>query len=201
MSLVKRLLNWRNPHNLTSLHLSRLVRQGKVRVGPYSYGAPKVRFADAHTLSIGSFCSFADNIQIFLGGNHDPHHVSTYPFHAFADLWPHSPPLPSNVRSKGDVVIGSDVWIGSHACLLSGITVGHGAIIGAYSVVSKDVPPYAVVAGNPARVVGMRFDVQTIEALLACAWWNLSPSRLQELLPLLASDNVQALIEAAKANR
>jgi lipopolysaccharide biosynthesis protein len=99
--------------------------------------------------------------------------------------------------SRGDVVIGHDVWLGSGCMILSGVTIGPGAVVAARAVVTRDVPPYAVVAGNPARVVRHRFDAATVKALVAAAWWDLPHADVTRLVPLLQGGDIQALVAAA----
>ena len=202
MRIFERLGIRRNPHNETRLHLDKLVRKHGAAIGPYSYGKPKVRFADwGARLTIGSYCSIADQVEIMLGGNHRADFVSTYPFSAFRDAWPEAPKGLDHQGPTGDVAIGHDVWIGSGALILPGVTIGSGAIIAARAVVSRDVPPYAVVAGVPARVTRKRFDDGAIEALLACAWWDLPRHDVAALIPLLQSGDITALVTAVKARR
>ena len=113
-------------------------------------------------LHIGKFCSIADDVKILLGGEHNYHLGSTYPFDnlliRFKELGP-------SVKTKGDIHIGSDVWIGYGSIILSGVTIGDGAVIGAGSVVAKDIPPYAVAAGNPARVIKSRFSPKVVQEI------------------------------------
>lgn len=122
---------------------------------------------------IGKFCSIADHVHIFLGGNHRYDWVTTYPIA--------SQPTASNLagtrlgispNSNGDIVVGNDVWIGSNASIMSGLTVGNGAVIAAFSHVVKDVEPYEIVGGNPARHISFRFDPETISRLIAIEWWD-----------------------------
>lgn len=172
----------------------RLIRQGVITVGRHSYGVPTVRtFRGNHSrLFIGNFVSIADEVSILLGGNHPVARVSTFPFRArmhlpgaFGDGIP---------TSRGDVTIGSDVWICHKATILSGVTIGHGAIVAAGAVVTHDVPPYAIVAGAPARVVRKRFPQPIIEALLDVQWWNWSDSQVREAVPLLSSEDVDGFL-------
>ena len=200
MTFVHRIRNWRNPHNLTSVHLAGLVRRYGYAVGDHSYGRPKIRFPQRdRPLAIGRFCSIADKVEILLGGNHRTDWVSTFPFAAFPDRWPdRGDETGAYHSSRGGVTIGSDVWLGSGATVLSGVTVGHGAVIAARAVVSRDVPPYAVVAGNPARVVRMRFPAETVRALIETAWWDLPDGEVARLVPILSGLRTDELIAAVR---
>jgi carbonic anhydrase/acetyltransferase-like protein (isoleucine patch superfamily) len=103
--------------------------------------------------------------------------------------------------TRGGVAIGNDVWIGSGAVVLSGVHIGDGAVIGAHAVVARDVPAYAVVAGNPAQALRMRFDDATIAALVEAAWWELPRNEVERLIPLLQSTRAAELIAAVRAVR
>jgi acetyltransferase-like isoleucine patch superfamily enzyme len=200
--LRKRLAGPRNPHNLTRIHLERHVREHGFAVGDHSYGSPKVRWwGERARLTIGRFCSFADNVEIFLGGNHRADWVTTYPFPSFRTRWPKTPLVDPVAPARGDVAIGSDVWVGAGAAILAGVSIGHGAVIGARCVVASDVPPYAVTVGNPGRVARLRFPEKQIAGLLRTAWWELDDMAIGELLPLLMSPDVDALIKKAWALR
>lgn len=202
MKLLHRLKNWKNPHNQTRLHLARLRERYGYEIGEFSYGRPKVRFPEAGTkLTIGRYCSIADKVEILLGGNHRTDWGTTYPFSALPDLWPSAPTTEDYHTSRGDVTIGHDVWLGSGAIILSGITIGHGAVVAAHAVVTKDVPPYAIVGGNPAKVIRKRFDDATIEALLEAQWWDLPHEKIATLIPLLQSDRLRELIAAVRVLR
>lgn len=202
MNIRHRLKNWRNPHNQTQLHLSQEAARFGWDIGEFSYGRPKVRFPESGAaLSIGRYCSFADRVEILLGGNHRVDWVSTYPFSALRALWPKAPRTQAYHGTHGDVTIGNDVWCASGAFILSGVTIGNGAVLAAHAVVTKDVPPYAIVGGNPAGVLRYRFDEATIAALLDAAWWNLPPQDVARLIPLLQSDRVDDLIRAARELR
>lgn len=203
MRLIHRLRHWGNPHNRTALHLARLSERHGFAIGDHSYGRPKVRFAESgRKLTIGRYCSIADRVEILLGGNHRVDWASTFPFAAFPNAWPAAPALGGGYHgSRGDVVIGSDVWLGSGVVVLSGVTIGHGAVLGARAVVARDIAPYAIVGGNPAQLIRMRFDAETIEALLETAWWDLPDAAVAELAPLLQSDRLADLIVALRALR
>ena len=200
--LLQRLRRGRNPHNETRRHLEALARRWNFSIGAYSYGRPKVRFPESgRRLTIGRYCSIADKVEILLGGDHRLDWVSTYPFAAMAGLWPGADAPEDYHASRGDVRIGNDVWLGSGCLILSGVTVGHGAVVAAHAVVARDVPPYAVVAGNPARVVRRRFDEQTVAALVETAWWEFPQETVTRWVPLLQSGRVADLIAAVRAER
>jgi virginiamycin A acetyltransferase len=186
-----------NPHNLTQVHLAHLTgqRPAQVRVGDFTYGRPKVRFAESGAkLTIGRYGSIADGVEVLLGGNHRTDWVTTYPFPALPGLWPEAAGRVDFSTSRGDITIGHDVWIGSQAMILSGVSIGHGAVIAARSVVTRDVPPYAIVAGNPARLIRLRFDQATIAAVQASAWWDLPRETVARLLPVLMAGDVAAFL-------
>jgi acetyltransferase-like isoleucine patch superfamily enzyme len=167
----------------------------------YSYGLENIRVRDwgeGADVKVGSFCSIADNVTIFIGGNHRTDWVTTYPFgHIHKDVFNHHGK--GHPATKGDVVIGNDVWIGSGSTILSGVTIGDGAVIAANSVVVKDIPAYAIAAGNPAIALKFRFTRSQIERLLENPWWELPDSRINDLIPLLCSNDIEALIAAKNA--
>lgn len=194
------LRRWFNPHNQTRLYLADQIarRPGQIVIGAYTYGRPKVRFAvSGSNLSIGRYCSIADGVEIMLGGNHRTEWVTTYPFPALPRLWPESVGLDGSHVSRGDIVIGHDVWLGSQSLILSGVTIGHGAVVAARAVVTKDVPPYAIVAGNPARVVRYRMSEERIAALLRSEWWLLPEAEVRRLIPTLLSERIEDVPGAA----
>lgn len=193
------LSRWVNPHNQTRLHLARLIarRPGQIAVGAYTYGRPKVRFPESGArLAIGRYGSIADQVEILLGGNHRTDWITTYPFPALPGLFPQAKGMTGHDATRGDVTIGHDVWLGSQAMILSGVSIGHGAVVAARAVVTRDVPPYAIVAGNPARLVRLRLPEAQIERLLETRWWDLPPERIAPLLPMLMSDRVDAFVAA-----
>jgi acetyltransferase-like isoleucine patch superfamily enzyme len=133
---------------------------------------------------IGKYCSLADGITIYLGGNHRPDLITTCTFEKVLD----APPPDGHPATKGDVHIGNDVWLGSNVTIMSGVTVGTGAIIGTRSVVASDIPFYAIAAGNPAEVVRYRFAPAIIQTLLATQWWNWPLDVIRDNLALLRSE-------------
>lgn len=190
-----------NPANQTRLHLAHLIakRPGQIAIGAYTYGRPKVRFPESGVLlRIGRYGSIADGVEILLGGNHRLDWATTYPFPALHGLWPAAKGTSGSDATRGDVIIGHDVWLGSQCMVMSGVTIGHGAVVAARAVVTRDVPPYAIVAGNPARLVRTRFDEATVASLLAARWWDASPETITELLPLLMSDRIAELTAALR---
>jgi acetyltransferase-like isoleucine patch superfamily enzyme len=165
-------------------------------IGEFSYGVPKIWWwGESARLSIGKFCSFANGIDILLGGNHRVDWVTTYPFSAISD-WPEAAQIPGHPSTNGDVVIGNDVWIGYNATILSGVTIGDGAVVGAHAVVTRDVAPYAIVGGNPARSIRMRFTDEIIEQLLKVAWWNWDLERIRRHIPLLMQPDISKFLRA-----
>lgn len=157
--------------------------------GEHSYGdinviAYTTNSKDVHA---GKFCSFAKNIRIFLDGNHPMTTFTTYPFHLiFKDI-------PLNNYGKENPTIGNDVWIANDVTIFSGVTIGDGAVIAGQSVVTKSVPPYAVVGGNPARILKYRFTEEQIKDLLELKWWDLPLDIIyRELLPII--DDIEKVI-------
>ncbi len=136
-------------------------RYAAYEIGEYTYGKPDVLAHDKNTrLKIGRFCSIARDVTIQLGGEHHTNWVTTYPF---GDFFSQINRKENYAKSKGDVTIGNDVWIGHGAMILSGVTIGSGAVVAANAVVTKDVAPYAIVGGNPAKVIRYRFNENEIE--------------------------------------
>ncbi|KRA19934.1 Vat family streptogramin A O-acetyltransferase [Lysobacter sp. Root604] len=149
-------------------------------------------------LIIGRYCAIARGATFVMNGaNHRMSGFSTYPFNIFGNGWERSTPLPDELPYKGDTVVGNDVWIGYQAMLMPGVRVGDGAIIAARSVVSADVPAYAIVGGNPARVLRMRYEPAQIERLLRIAWWDWDADQVSRNLELIVGADLDAL-EAAQ---
>jgi virginiamycin A acetyltransferase len=151
-------------------------------------------------LIIGRFCAIAEGARFIMNGaNHVLGGFSTYPFNIFGQGWERGFDEESWRREiRGDTVIGNDVWIGFDAVIMPGVKIGDGAIVGGKAVVTRDVPPYAVVAGNPARVVKMRFDPATIERLLEIAWWHWSPEKITRHLDAIRGNDLARLEAAAR---
>lgn len=149
-------------------------------------------------LVIGKFCSVACGAKfIFTSANHTMDSLSTYPFPLFFEEW--DTPISEITAAwdnKGDIVVGSDVWIGYEAVILSGVHIGDGAIIGTRAVVTKDVEPYTIVGGVPAKPIRRRFDRETIQELEALRWWDLPFEQVRQLLPAIRRCDVKALAKA-----
>jgi virginiamycin A acetyltransferase len=188
------LLGTRFPAAADSRRLRRLIAEGVVSWGAGAYGVPRVvtfRGCDSR-LRVGPYASITSGATVLLGGNHPTSWVSLYPFRArFGLSGAYQDGMPS---SKGDVIIGPDAWIGFEALILSGVKVGVGALVAARAVVVKDVPDYAIVAGNPATVLRHRFPEETRRRLLASRWWELPPEQLTPLVPLLSSNDIDAFL-------
>ena len=151
-------------------------------------------------LIIGKFCSIASGTKFIMGsGNHRLGSVTTYPFNVFGGSWQeNTPDHMSQLPFKGDIVIGNDVWIGRESIIMPGVKIGDGAIIAAYSVVTKDVEPYSVVGGNPACFIKKRFNDELIELLLEFKWWDLPPEKLVTVLPLLCDFDLEKVTKKIK---
>ena len=149
---------------------------------------------EGHVL-VGRYCALGHRLTFELGLNHDYRQVTTYPFEDLADGKEPQINHYNHVNRK-QIIIGNDVWIGCDVTILGGVRIGNGAVIGAGAIVAKDVPPYAVVVGNPARVIKYRFDEETIRALQEIKWWNWPEEKIKANLPLL-KDPVRFIAEFA----
>lgn len=173
-------------------------RLPQFRIGRGTYGDPKVfSYPNDASLQIGAYCSIAADVSIFLGGEHHPEWVTTYPFGA---LW-REHLHPDQPRSRGDVVIGNDVWIGRGATIMSGVRIGDGAVVGAGAIVARDVPPYTIAAGNPAKHIRQRFAPEIVETLLEIRWWDWPDERVRKAGGMLQSPDIQAFIDAVEDGR
>lgn len=147
-------------------------------------------------LIIGRFCSIACGAKfLFTSANHAMKSLSTYPFPIFFDEWGLDiKDVASAWDNKGDIVVGNDVWIGYKAVILSGVRIGDGAIIGARAVVTRDVPPYMIVGGVPAKEIKKRFDEDTIQKLQQIEWWNWPFDKIRQFLPQIMNGEADKLI-------
>jgi virginiamycin A acetyltransferase len=189
--------------DLTRFHLAREILRWGWSIGAHSYGCPRVLEPDLAGLTIGRFCSIGPNVTIALG-NHRTDLVTTYPFKAIADivgggLWEQALSAGPDHDTRGDVVIGDEVWLGANSTVLSGVTIGTGAVIGAGTVVRRDVPPYAIVTGNPAKVVRRRFDEGIVARLLRTNWWAWPDERIAEYLPLILSTDITGFLDRVES--
>jgi chloramphenicol O-acetyltransferase type B len=177
--------------------LWRLKRSGRSIWGEGSAGAPKVLhyIYDNSRLIVGNYASVAAGSVIMLGGYHAIDYVTTYPHRIMMGLPGAGEDGFPLVR--GDTRIGSDAWIGTESLIMSGVNVGDGAMVAAGAVVMRDVPPFTVVAGNPARPVRHRFSESQRDALLRIRWWDWPRDHVIEAVPLLASNDVDRFIEWA----
>lgn len=142
-------------------------------------------------LIIGKFCQIATGVRFIMNGsNHSMNGFSTYPFKVFGEEWGQASLA---VESKGDTVIGNDVWIGNSATIMSGIKIGDGAIIGTNSLVTKNVEPYTIVGGNPAKEIRKRFDDETIKFLVDLKWWNWDVEKITNHLQFLTNGDIDEL--------
>ncbi len=197
----------------TSCFLKNVITAPNIFVGDYTYYDDPVdptafersnvlfnwpEFGDS--LYIGKFCSIASGVQFIMGSaNHRISSISTYPFNVFGGAWAeNTPPHLSQLPFKGDTVIGNDVWIGRDSVIMPGVKIGDGAIIAAYSVVVKDIEPYTVAGGNPARPIKKRFDEELIELLLKLQWWDFEPEKLIAFMPILCDDDLELVRKKLK---
>lgn len=151
-------------------------------------------------LIIGKFCALAQGTTFIMGpANHRTGSASTYPFNVFGGAWTEATPdHMSQLPRKGDTVVGNDVWLGRECVVMPGVKIGDGAIVAAYSVVTRDVAPYTVAGGNPARFIKSRFD-EELTGLLRLKWWDLPPEELLGWLPVLCDENLENLRAALKS--
>jgi virginiamycin A acetyltransferase len=193
--------------------LKPLVTSPQIEVGEYTYyddpddplGFERNAILYAvgpERLIIGRFCAIASKARFLMpGANHADLGPSTFPFGIFGPPWDTTMDLVTGAPSRGDTVVGHDVWIGYSALILPGVTIGHGAVVAAASVVASDVPPYAIVAGNPARVIRSRFDSDDVELLLRAAWWDWPIAKVSEHARAIMSGSPSELARIAGESR
>jgi len=165
-----------------------------MKIGKYTYGDKNIKtysWGEGSELKIGAFCSIAEDIKVFLGGNHNSNWITTYPFgHINKDTFNKFNGV-GHPKTKGDVIIGNDVWIGNSVTIMSGVIIGDGAIIANNSHVVKNVNPYEIVGGNPAKLIKKRFNDEEISKLLKIKWWDFDNNKINEISPLLCSSSLE----------
>ena len=199
------------PHDRQTVYLNSVVTGENIEVGDYTiyndfandprdFEKNNVLYhypVNGDKLKIGKFCSIACGAKfLFTSGNHSMKSLSTYTFPIFFDEWGlDAKDIRDAWDNKGDTVIGNDVWIGYEAVIMSGVTIGDGAVIGTRAVVTKDVPPYTIVGGVPAKSIRRRFDDVTIEKLEALRWWDWDYEKIKRSIPAIQSGDIAALEE------
>ena len=187
--------------------LSKTITHPNVIVGDFSYYSGFhhkhsfihcVRYLDKKSkntdkLIIGKYCSIGSGAVFMMAGNqgHRMDWISTFPFYFQANIFKTSK---NAYKKSGDTHIGHDVWIGSEAMILAGVSIGSGAVVAARAVVTKDVPPYAIVGGNPAKIIKYRFDEETITQLRELKWWEWTESDVKNAMPLICSEDINGLL-------
>jgi len=220
-----RLLDSRKKHPMTlpdgtvikqTVHLKEVINHPKIHVGEFtyyhnfdiledyaSYLAPYLFPLSKDSLIIGKFVQIAHGVRfITSSANHKMSGFSTYPFNTFM-MTPQTTSeditaMFEDAQNRGDTVVGNDVWIGMNAVIMPGVKIGDGAIIGANSVVTKNVEPYTVVGGNPATIIKKRFDEQTIDTLLNIKWWDWSIEKIEKNIDVITGNDLDALIALQK---
>ena len=200
-----------NPNNIYPnealkqiVYIKNVITRPNILVGDYTYyddvnGAEKFEEHVTHhyaflgdKLIIGKFCAIASGTKFIMGAaNHRISSITTYPFNVFGGVWKEkTPDHLSQLPFKGDIIVGNDVWIGRESRIMPGVKIGDGSIVGAYSVVTKDVPPYSVIGGNPARLIKRRFEDDLIKMLLKLRWWDFDAEKLVKFLPVLCDPDL-----------
>ena len=185
----------------TADHNRAQIEAGIMEVGNWTYGKVNLYApakGDNGKLKIGRYTSIAHGVTVMLGGNHRTDWITTYPFAAIGK--PQVRHIKDHTTTKGDVAIGSDVWLGRECMIMSGVTIGDGAVVAARSVVTKDVEPYTIVGGNPAKAIRKRFDDATIARLLHVQWWSWDDKLINAVLPVLQSGDLDRLFEIYEEN-
>lgn len=189
-------------------YIKNTIKNPNIIVGDYTYYDDPVDSANfernvlyhypfiGDKLIIGKFCAIATGVKFIMNGaNHKMDCFSTYPFSIFGNGWEKVIPKQEELPFKGDTIIGNDVWIGYDSVIMPGIKIGNGVIIATKSVVTKDIEPYSIVGGNPAKLIRKRFDANIIEVLEKLKWWNWSPEKITENLEILTSNDEKKLME------
>ena len=175
----------------------RFNKKKNFKIGRFSYGDPEILVWSTtdRKVIIGNFTSIAKGCKIILNGEHNTDWITTFPFRKFRSRWPQAAQIKGHPKTKGNVIIGSDVWIGRDSMILSGLKIGHGAVIGAKSLVTKDVEPYTIVGGNPAGFIKKRFSDRQIKNLLEIKWWNWPDNQIINNISLLSSNKIDNFIK------
>jgi acetyltransferase-like isoleucine patch superfamily enzyme len=178
----------------------RLAKSGRITVGKHTYGNPSIRIFehDSTRLTVGSYTSIAHDVQFLLGGNHPTDRITTFPLRirlglngAGEDGYP---------SSRGDIFIGSDVWIGARTTVLGGVRIGDGAVVGAGSLVSRDIPPYSICVGQPAKPVRSRIPEEFIGPMLEIKWWEWDDATVQDSVAELSGSDLEAFVARHSPN-
>lgn len=186
--------------------IKNVITRPNIEVGDYTYyddtnGADKFEEHVMHhyeflgdKLIIGKFCQIASGIKIIMNGaNHRMNSVTTYPFNIMGNGWEKVTPKLEDLPFKGDTIIGNDVWIGQNVTILPGVHIGDGAIIGANSVVTKDIPAYHIAGGNPCKIIRKRFNEELINYLEEIKWWNWEEDKIFKNLEILCSNDIEKI--------
>ncbi len=197
------------PHDGQTVYLKDVITGPNIEVGEYTIYNDFVRDprdfeknnvlyhypVNSDRLVIGRFCSIACGAKfMFTSGNHSMQSLANYTFPIFFDEWGlDAKDICDAWDNKGDTVIGNDVWIGYEAVIMPGVKIGDGAVIGTRALVTKDVPPYTIVGGVPAKPIRRRFDDATVEKLEALRWWDWDEDRLKRALPAIQAGDIAAL--------
>ena len=195
-----------NPNIPQLVFIRNVITRPNIIAGEYSYyddpdGAERFEEHVTHhyeflgdRLIIGKFCAIARGVEFIMNGaNHRMNSVTTYPFNIMGGGWETFAPKLKDLPFKGDTVVGNDVWIGQHVTILPGVHIDDGAIIGANSVVAKDIPPYCIAAGNPCRIIRKRFDDELIQYLLTLKWWDWDADKIFQNMGALCSSDLEQL--------
>jgi lipopolysaccharide transport system ATP-binding protein len=184
-------------------NLKNEISQSLAVIGKWSYGNPKIyRWNWKNKIYIGNFCSLGPEIKIIIGGNHRTDWVSTSQLPAdtfnFEDTFLNAQKIKNYNYSKGDLHIENDVWIGGFSIIFSGVRLGNGSVVAAGSVVTKDVEPYTIVGGNPAKLIKKRFTSKQINFLNSSKWWDLDDKKIDLLSKYLLAEKVDLFIKKFK---
>lgn len=195
-----------NPKIPSLCFIKNVIKNPNIIVGEYTYyddinGAENFESHVTHhydfigdKLIIGKFCAIAKGIEFIMNGaNHRINSITTYPFNIMGNGWEKSAPSLTDLKLKGDTIVGNDVWIGQNVTVMPAVHIGDGAIIGANSVVAKDIPPYSVAVGNPCEVKRKRFDEDLIEYLLQIKWWDWNSEKIFKNMEALCSGDLNKI--------